>query len=345
MASEHAKKAKTAGGAVGVEKTYKDAGVDLDACDSWLDRLKVRLPAIGGFSGLFPLAAAIQGMKAPQLVAGSDGVGTKVLVARAAGDLSTVGIDCVAMVVNDLLCCGAKPLFFLDYLAVGRFDAREADAILDGLIRGCEESDCVLLGGETAELPGLFRPGDFDVAGFGVGVVDGGRVVDGASIVPGDVVIGLASSGLHSNGFSLARRLLPEFETDRALAREMLVPTIIYVRPVLELIERGVNVKGIAHITGAGLPGNLCRVLPPNVDARLDPASWKKPPIYERLAARMADMDQAEVYKTFNMGIGLCLVVPRDEAEEAMRLLEAQRPSRIGEIVCGKGDVHIEGIM
>ncbi len=324
-------------------ESYKAAGVDIDACDAWLASLKKRLPAIGGFSGLFPLGEALRGMKNPCLVSGTDGVGTKVLVALAAGDLTTIGVDCVAMVVNDLLCCGAKPLFFLDYLAVGRFNAAQAGAILEGLIRGCEEADAALIGGETAELPGLFQPGDFDVAGFGVGLIDAERVIDGSRIAPGDVVIGVASSGVHSNGFSLARRALPEYKTDLALARELLTPTRIYVRPVLALLER-VAVKGMAHITGGGLLNNLNRALPPVVDAVLDPGTWEAPEIFRRIQ-QAAKIAPAEMYKTFNMGVGLCIVVAREEAPAALEFLAGHWPTRvIGEIAPGQGRVRIRGI-
>ncbi len=323
-------------------RTYKESGVDIDSCDAWLASLKKRLPGIGGFSGVFPLAPHIAGMTRPCLVSGTDGVGTKVLVARAAGDLSTIGIDCVAMVVNDLVCCGARPVIFLDYLAVGRFDAAQADAILEGLRAGCEHAGCELVGGETAELPGLFTPGDFDVAGFGVGVVDESRVIDGSTIRTGDVVIGLPSSGLHSNGFSLARSVLPKYQTDPELARVLLVPTVIYVRPVLELLDR-IRVKGIAHITGGGLPGNLCRVLPPTVDARLNPNSWERPDIFNTIARR-GSISDPELYKTFNMGIGLCLVIDRSEVDSALSLLALSSARQIGEIVEGTGKVQIQGV-
>lgn len=323
-------------------ETYRGAGVDVAACDAWLASLRRTLPAIGGFGGVFPLGPHIAGLERPCLVAGADGVGTKLLVARAAGDLTTVGIDCVAMVVNDLLCCGARPLFFLDYLAVGQFDAAEADAIVGGIRRACEEVDCVLLGGETAELPGLLRPGEFDVCGFGVGVVEASRVIDGTDVRPGDAVIGLPSSGLHANGFSLARRALPGYETDLPLARAMLTPTRLYVRPLLRLLE-SVRVKAIAHITGGGLPGNLCRVLPAHVDAHLDPTRWERPAIFDRIAEG-GGVEPAEMFRTFNMGLGLCLVVdPRDEAR-ALDGLAGEGARRVGEILPGRGRVQIKGV-
>lgn len=322
-------------------ETYRSAGVDIAACDSWLDSLKSRLPAIGGFAGLFPLSKHIAGMSEPCLVAGTDGVGTKVLVAKALGDLSTIGIDCVAMVINDLICCGAQPLFFLDYLAMGKFDAKEADQILEGLRRGCEEARCDLIGGETAELPGLLPAGDFDVAGFGVGVVDRARLITGEAIAPGDVVIGVPSSGIHSNGLSLARHALPQWEKDEALARELLAPTRIYVREVAAATGAA-TIKGIAHITGGGLPGNLNRTLPKSVNAMLDPTEWDVSPIFKRIAE--TGIDTQEMHRAFNMGIGLCLVVASADAEAVLSALAPSNPSIIGEIVAGEGRVIIEGV-
>jgi phosphoribosylformylglycinamidine cyclo-ligase len=317
------------------EHTYRDSGVDIAACDAWLARLGQSLPAIGGFAGLMPLGPLIEGMREPCLVASCDGVGTKVLVARALGDLSTIGIDCVAMVVNDLICGGAEPVIFLDYLAVGKFDAAEADQILAGLRRGCEKADCSLIGGETAELPGLLRPGDFDVCGFGLGIVDRPAVIDGSRVTPGDKVLGLPSTGLHSNGYSLARRLLGADRGDHSVSREMLTPTAIYVRPLREIRGR-VDVRAVAHITGGGLPGNLRRAIPATVDAVLDPASWPRPKVFDRLEA--LGVEPAEMYRTFNMGIGMAFVV---DSQSAKSIAEAHV---IGEITEGSGQVHIEGV-
>lgn len=323
-------------------ETYRSAGVDVDACDVWLAALRTKLPAIGGFGGIFPLGPHVAGMCEPCLVASADGVGTKLLVARSAADLSTVGVDCVAMVVNDLICCGARPLIFLDYLAVGRFDAEAASEILRGIQRGCEIAGCELLGGETAELPGLLRGGEFDLCGFGVGIVDRAGVVDGSGITPGDALIGLPSSGLHSNGFSLARRVLPEYETDIDLARTLLTPTRIYVAEVLALLDT-VRVKGIAHITGGGLPGNVSRILPGHVDAHVRPSAWTCPPLFRQIAGR-GGIEAAEMYRTFNMGIGLCLIVPAADVEPALRALPAAGARPIGEIGPGTGRVLIEGV-
>jgi phosphoribosylformylglycinamidine cyclo-ligase len=316
------------------EHTYRDAGVDIAACDAWLARLGKSLPAIGGFAGLVPLGPLTEGMREPCLVASCDGVGTKVLVARSLGDHSTIGIDCVAMVVNDLICGGAEPVIFLDYLAVGKFDAAEADQLLAGLRRGCDEAGCALIGGETAELPGLLRPGEFDVCGFGLGIVDRPAVIDGSRVAPGDRVVGLPSTGLHSNGFSLARRLLGE-DRDESVSREMLTPTAIYVRPLREIRKR-IDVKAVAHITGGGLPGNLNRAIPATADAVLDPARWSRPEIFDRLGA--LGVEPGEMYRTFNMGIGMALVVDASSAES---IPEGQV---IGEITEGSGQVHIEGV-
>jgi phosphoribosylformylglycinamidine cyclo-ligase len=326
---------------VGAE-TYRSAGVDVAACDAWLGRLGEQLPAIGGFGGLFPLGPHIREMREPCLVASADGVGTKLLVAQAAGDLSTIGIDCVAMVVNDLVCCGARPLFFLDYLAVERFSETMADAVLGGIQRGCAEAGCELIGGETAELPGLLPTDRFDICGFGVGAVDRAKAIDGSSIAAGDAIIGLPSSGLHSNGFSLARRVLPAEAMNLEMARALLEPTRIYVQPVLAMLDE-VKVKGIAHITGGGLPGNLRRVLPQGVDARLDPAAWDRHAIFDMIA-RSGEIEPGEMFRTFNMGIGLCLVVAAEHAEPTLRALHAQGARAIGEIAAGSGQVHIHQI-
>ena len=324
-------------------ENYESAGVSIAACDAWLESLKRDLPAIGGFAGLFPLSGVLGGMTDPCLVSGADGVGTKVLVARAVGDLSTIGIDCVAMVVNDLICCGATPLFFLDYLALGRFETRDADAILRGVRRGCEMAGCVLLGGETAELPGLFPPGEFDVAGFGVGIVDRASLVDGSKIREGHIVIGLASTGIHSNGLSLARKVLPEYKHDAAVARELLTPTRIYVRAIQRAM-RDAPIHGIAHITGGGLPGNLKRILPAGLDAQLDPATWELPAIFRRIQ-ETGGVSVPEMYRAFNMGIGMCLVAEPADAERLLPILQESGPAAIiGRIAAGSGNVRLKGI-
>ncbi len=319
--------------------SYAEAGVNIDACDTWLASLKSRVPSIGGFAGIFPIPKECLKMESPMLVAGTDGVGTKVMVAKAAGNLSTIGIDCVAMVVNDLICCGAKPLFFLDYLAVGKFESRQADDILKGILEGCRQSNCELLGGETAELPGLFQPGDFDIAGFGVGVVDKNRLVDGSEISKGDVIIGLASSGLHSNGFSLARKIFPSYVEDTTLLENLLTPTKIYVSSIISLISN-FQIKGLSHITGGGIPGNLNRSLPKNVNAVIDVSSWKVPEIFQRLKSE-GNVSNSEMFRTFNMGIGFCVVVKSRDSEGVLQQLKelGEVAFLIGEISEGEGKV------
>jgi phosphoribosylformylglycinamidine cyclo-ligase len=264
-------------------QTYAAAGVDIDKGDALVDYLKTVNPAIGGFAGLFKMP---KGMKDPRLVASTDGVGTKLLVAQLAGRHETIGIDLVAMVVNDIIVCGAAPLFFLDYFATGKLKEGEAKSILKGIIEGCAQAGCPLIGGETAEMPGMYAPGHYDLAGFGVGVVEAKKVLDGSKVKPGDVILGLSSTGLHSNGFSLARRaLLPE---DPAAAKKalkeklakggptlgeaLLAPTRIYVKTVLDLMAK-FEVTSAAHITGGGLAGNLERMLPKGITACIDLAT------------------------------------------------------------------------
>ena len=292
--------------------------------------------------------------KKPVLVSGTDGVGTKLAVAHQGGKHDTIGIDCVAMCVNDILVSGAEPLFFLDYLAVGKLEPEQAAEIVAGIAEGCCQAGCALIGGETAEMPGFYRPGEYDVAGFAVGIVDYERIIDGKSIVPGDVIIGLASSGLHSNGFSLARKVffetckwdtttyVPEFGC--SLGEEMLKPTRIYVRLVHEML-RSFAIKGMAHITGGGLIENPPRVLPDGTHIELAYGSWKIPPVFELLAAH-GRVDTPEMLRTFNMGIGLVLIVDRNEADKLMTWLESkeERAGIIGTVIAGDPGVTIRGI-
>ena len=306
-------------------QTYAGAGVDIEAGDSLVDHLRTINPAIGGFAGL---AALPKGMKKPRLVASTDGVGTKLLVAQVAGRHATIGIDLVAMVVNDLIVCGAKPLFFLDYFATGRLRQDEARAVLTGIVEGCRQAACPLIGGETAEMPGMYAPGHYDLAGFGVGAVEADAVIDGRAVRSGDVIVGLASTGLHSNGYSLARKvLLPEAPAAAraalrrkisrggpTLADLMLEPTRIYV---LDLIGRG-GVGAAAHITGGGIAGNLVRVLPRGVSAWIDKAAWTAPPIFD-LIASTGPVDEEEMFRVFNMGIGFILVVKPEAADRLIR--------------------------
>jgi phosphoribosylformylglycinamidine cyclo-ligase len=309
--------------------TYRDAGVDIDEGDRLVELIKpfakrtLRpevLAGIGGFGGLFALDLAK--WKQPVLVSGTDGVGTKLKVAFAADRHDTVGQDLVAMCVNDVAVVGAEPLFFLDYFATGKLSADQAAQVVKGIAEGCRLAGCALIGGETAELPGFYARGEYDLAGFAVGCVERSRIVDGRSVVPGDVVIGIASSGLHSNGYSLARKALLEkhpldarFDAlgDRTLADALLEPTRIYAKDVLALLAK-VPVKSFGHITGGGLPGNVPRNLPDGTKAVLDERRWPRPAIFD-LVEREGQVPRDEMYRTFNMGLGLVAVVaPGDEA-------------------------------
>lgn len=326
--------------------TYKDAGVDIEAGDALVERIKPMarstlrpevMSGVGGFGGLFALPPGR--WKEPVLVSGTDGVGTKLKVAFQAGRHKTIGIDLVAMSVNDVLTSGAEPIFFLDYFATSRLEVNQAADVISGIAEGCQQAGCTLIGGETAELPGFYTPGEYDLAGFCVGVVERSKILTGKNIQPGDAVIGLASSGLHSNGYSLARRVLLEDRklnlqvaapgTDRILADALLEPTRIYVRDVIELMAK-VEVKGLAHITGAGIPGNLPRVLPDNTRAVLHEKEWQRPAIFD-LIAQLGDVPRDEMYATFNMGIGMCVVLANAEVPQAMRTL-AQRGVKAWEI-------------
>ncbi|HXX76816.1 MAG TPA: phosphoribosylformylglycinamidine cyclo-ligase [Nitrospiraceae bacterium] len=330
--------------------TYRDAGVDIDAGDEFVDRIKplVRstfrpevLTELGGFGGLFRLQA--KKYEDPVLVSGTDGVGTKLKVAFAMDCHETVGIDLVAMCVNDIAVSGAEPLFFLDYFATGKLTAPKAEAVLKGIAEGCRQAGCALIGGETAEMPSMYADGEYDLAGFAVGVVDRSKIIDGRTIAPGDVLIGLASTGLHSNGYSLARRVLFEQanltvtsrvpELDRPLGDVLLTPTRIYAKQILTLIQEH-SIKGIAHITGGGITENLPRVLPPGVRAQVRRSAWDAPPIFG-VIAELGAVARDEMYRVFNMGIGLILVVPPDAADAVMHHATASgdKGFRIGSIV------------
>jgi phosphoribosylformylglycinamidine cyclo-ligase len=329
--------------------SYRQAGVDIDAQDRLTAALARNVEGIGGFSGLFPLD--LQGYREPQLVASADGVGTKLLVAIQADKLNTVGIDGVAMVVNDLICCGARPLFLLDYYATGTLRPEQWEAVLDGVREGCRQADCRLLGGETAEMPGLYEPGHFDLACFGVGIVDRSNVIDGSAIRPGDVAIGLASSGLHSNGYSLVRHILfdcHQLALDHRLEGEsldlatlLLRPTRIYTRAMLAL-RREVEVRGLANITGGGLPDNIRRILPESTRVEIDPTRWPIPNIFDHLA-RLGPVERDEMFRTFNMGIGMVAVVPPGAVKRAMEVCREndQTPYEIGEVTSGSREVVI----
>ncbi|MGB9692460.1 MAG: phosphoribosylformylglycinamidine cyclo-ligase [Candidatus Sumerlaeaceae bacterium] len=332
--------------------TYAEAGVDIVVADEFVNYIRSKKPAIGGFSGLYRLPN-VRSMKRPMLVGSTDGVGTKLLIAKALRRFDTIGIDLVAMVANDLITCGAKPLFFLDYYATGKLTLDEAKAIFDGILAGCEQAQMEMLGGETAELPGLYAHGDFDLAGFGVGLVDGVHVLDGSKIRPGDLVFGFESSGLHANGYSLVRKVLLEQaamklttcvrELSATLGEVLLTPTRIYVALVEALRKAKVAVKAYAHITGGGIPGNLCRVLPKNMDAVVYKNRWETPPIF-KLIQRCGPVDYEEMLATFNMGIGFMAVAPEAEKERLVRVAQrlGQHVHLVGEIVKGSGKVRVE---
>ncbi len=313
--------------------SYQDAGVDIDAGNRAVELMKGAvkktwrpgvLTGLGGFGGLF--APDIGKYRQPVLVSGTDGVGTKLRIAFALDMHDTIGIDAVAMCVNDILAQGAEPLFFLDYLAVGKLIPEKVSEIVTGVARGCRQAGCALIGGETAEMPGFYSEEEYDIAGFAVGIVDRDKLVDGKEIKPGDVLVGLSSSGLHSNGYSLARRVLLaddlsnltafEEELGCTLGEEMLKPTKIYVAQVLPLLEK-FHIKGMAHITGGGLVENVPRTLPEGLVPRFDYGSWPVPPVF-KLVQQRGNVAEKEMYRTFNMGIGFVLVVSPEEADAVM---------------------------
>lgn len=301
-----------------MQVTYKEAGVDVEAGNELVRRIKRLAPRIGGFAGLFPFP---QGRyRDPQLVGCTDGVGTKLKLAFLLDRHDTIGIDLVAMNVNDLVCCGATPLFFLDYFACGQLDVTVAEIVVKGIARGCQDAGCVLLGGETAEMPGFYSPGEYDLAGFAVGVVERQRALTGRHIRPGDLVVGVASSGLHANGFSLVRKVFPEVEL-RELGEELLAPTRIYVKPLLKLLKHpGHGVKGIAHITGGGFVDNIPRILPEGCGVCIETNRWTVPELFRKIQQR-AEVESFEMFRTFNMGIGLVLIVEPRAAERVCRTL------------------------
>jgi phosphoribosylformylglycinamidine cyclo-ligase len=325
--------------------SYRDAGVDIDAGDALVERIKpfaqrtMRPEVLTGIGGFGALVELPKRYKEPVLVSGTDGVGTKLKLAFALDRHDTVGIDLVAMSVNDVLVQGAEPLFFLDYFACGKLDVGVAADVIKGIAAGCEQAGCALIGGETAEMPGMYPDGEYDLAGFCVGVVEKSRVIDGRAIAPGDVVLGLASSGAHSNGYSLIRRILdrakPDLAADfhgRPLGEALLAPTRIYVKPVLALLAE-MPVKGIAHITGGGLVENVPRVLPDGVRAVLDRRAWPLPPLFGWLQ-QQGNVADAEMHRVFNCGIGMVLVVAAPDADRAIGRLAAagETVHRIGRI-------------
>lgn len=317
--------------------TYRDAGVDIDAGEALVERIKPLAAAtkragadggLGGFGGLFDLKAA--GYDDPILVSGTDGVGTKLKIAIDAGIFDTVGIDLVAMCVNDIVVQGAEPLFFLDYFATGALDVEMASAVVAGIAEGCSQAGCTLIGGETAEMPGLYAAGDFDLAGFSVGAVERANVLTGEKIAQGDVILGLASTGLHSNGYSLVRHVVAElgialdspapFDESKSLGAALLVPTRIYVKACLAALKEDL-VHGFAHITGGGLTENIPRVLPKSLAAEIQ-HGWDRPPVFDWLQA-WGNIAADEMLRTFNCGIGMVAVVPADRADDARSIFEA----------------------
>lgn len=330
--------------------TYRDAGVDIEEGYRAVEKMKKHVKStfnanvltdIGSFGGLFQLP--MQGLEEPVLVSGTDGVGTKLKIAFMADVHETVGQDLVAMCVNDVLCQGATPLFFLDYLATGRLDADKAADLVKGIADGCRLAGCALIGGETAEMPGFYADGEYDMAGFTVGVVDKKKIIDGSSIVAGDVVIGLASSGIHSNGYSLVRKLIfdvaglaldaPLGNTGKTVQEVLLEPTAIYVKPVLKAIATGC-IKGAAHITGGGFIENIPRTLPKGLSVQVDRGGWQVPELFNFLQ-RTGNLDDEDMFNTFNMGIGFVMVVGKDHVETVRQALTegALESFIIGEVV------------
>jgi phosphoribosylformylglycinamidine cyclo-ligase len=340
--------------------TYAEAGVDVTAGEDAVRRIKRHVQStyrpevigdIGGFGGMFEFPSARY--KRPVLVASTDGVGTKALVARMAGRFDTIGLDLVAMCVDDLVCQGAEPLFFLDYIAVGKLDPDHIDVLVEGLARGCRDAGCALIGGEMAEHPGAMEPGEFDLVGMAVGVVERDRVINGDNARPGDVLIGLPSPGLRSNGYSLARKVFFDVAarslddpawpgSPRSLADELLEPSVIYAPAVMELMRR-VDVRAVAHITGGGIVGNLPRALNDRVDAVVDRRAWEPPRVFGEIQ-RLGEIDDDEMARVFNLGLGMIVVVPRSDAFRALDVLRDaghRGAAEVGELVEGRGQLHL----
>jgi len=339
--------------------TYADAGVDIAAGEAAVERIKEKVRStfrpevigdIGGFGGLFAFPSGKY--RQPVLVGSTDGVGTKALVAQATGRFTTIGTDLVAMCVDDLVCQGAEPLFMLDYIAVGKLDPDHIEQLVEGVAEGCRQAGCAILGGEMAEHPGAMDPGEFDLVGFAIGVVERDRIITGAHVRPGDVLIGLPSPGLRSNGYALARKVLlevadmpldgPAYDGARhSLADELLEPSVIYA-PAIGAVLRAVDVRAVAHITGGGLVGNVSRVLPDDCDAVVERRTWEVPRIFTEIQTRGKVAD-AEMARTFNLGVGMVVVVPARDAFKAMDVLRAagHRAAQIGEITDGEGRTRL----
>ncbi|MGK7940234.1 MAG: phosphoribosylformylglycinamidine cyclo-ligase [Crocosphaera sp.] len=335
---------------------YQDAGVNVKAGRSFVDQIRRSvestygpgvLGGLGGFGGYFELPT---GYKHPVLVSGTDGVGTKLKIAQALNCHQTIGIDLVAMCVNDILTSGAKPLFFLDYLATGKLNPQQLSEVVTGIVEGCRLSGCALLGGETAEMPGFYGVGEYDVAGFSVGVVEKAKLLEGSQIKVGDIVIGLGSSGVHSNGFSLVRKIIEvngfslgdrfDLLGEKTLGEVLLTPTQIYVKPILEALESDLEIRGMAHITGGGLPENLPRCLGEGQSIKIHANSWHILPIFQWIA-NMGQVETLAMFETFNMGIGFVIIIPKIQVDYNMKWLKSQGISayEIGEVIEGNGEL------
>ena len=339
-------------------QSYAAAGVDIEAGYKGVQLMKKHVErtmipgvvsGIGGFGGLF--APDISGMKEPVLVSGTDGVGTKIRVAQLMDRHDTIGVDCVAMCVNDIICCGAKPLFFLDYIAIGKNDPEKVASIVSGVAEGCVQSGCALIGGETAEHPGVMNPDDYDLAGFAVGIVDKAKMIDGSRMKAGDIILALPSSGLHSNGFSLVRKVFDIEHADlnrpldgldgKSLGEELLTPTKLYVKPVLAAL-RAARVYGASHITGGGFYETIPRCLPEGMTAKIHKSALSIPPIFSLLQEK-GGISERDMFNTFNMGTGMVLVVDKEDAAKAVAALDGAgaAPRIIGEVVPGGGGVEL----
>ncbi|NCT45716.1 MAG: phosphoribosylformylglycinamidine cyclo-ligase [Microcystis aeruginosa G11-09] len=335
---------------------YKEAGVDVEAGRAFVEKIRQNVEStfrpeviggLGGFGGYFQLPS---GYQQPVLVSGTDGVGTKLKIAHSLNRHDTVGIDLVAMCVNDVLTSGAEPLFFLDYLATGKLEASQLAAVVSGIASACRDSGCTLLGGETAEMPGFYGAGEYDLAGFCVGIVEKSQLLDGSKVQIGDVAIGLASSGVHSNGFSLVRKIIdtqglnwqdcPEILDGFSLGEVLLTPTRLYVKPVLELLRSGLDIHAMAHITGGGIPENLPRCLGKGHSVQIYRESWPILPIFHWLA-QMGSVNAEAMFNTFNMGIGFVIIVPSDLARSTINQLQSSgiNAYQIGEVIAGKGEI------
>ena len=340
-------------------ESYAAAGVDVTAGYESVERIKPMVEStyipgvmgtLGGFGGMF--APDVAGMKKPVLVSGTDGVGTKLRLAQLMDKHDTIGIDCVAMCVNDIICGGAAPLFFLDYIACGKNDPARIAEIVTGITEGCRQSECALVGGETAEHPGLMPDDDYDVAGFSVGIVDEEKIIDGKRLAQGDVLIGLASTGVHSNGFSLVRKVLDVEHADltspveqlggKSLGEALLTPTRIYVKAIKALLKAGVDIHAVSHITGGGFYENVPRMMTDSLTARIRLDSFPKLPIFQLIQDK-GNIPQRDMYNTFNMGIGMILALPAQQAAQALEILKAagEQAYQIGQVISGEAGVEL----